>query len=65
MKYLYSGGLQIRSEDSKEKLLNVNTFIKGELAFHQLYPEIQLGDYPIAQDCFGDQFLVRDGLTGC
>jgi len=60
MKILYSGGLQIRSENAEEPLLNVATFLTGELALSKLYPLIKASDYPIAQDCFGDQFLIRD-----
>lgn len=63
MKILYSVGLQIRSYDALERLLNVNTFLEGELAFHNLYREVEASDFPIAQDCFGDQFLIRDNLV--
>lgn len=60
MKILYSGGLQVRSEKATDPLLNVSTFLDGELALSKLYPQVQPDDYPIAQDCFGDQFLIRD-----
>lgn len=60
MKILYSGGLQVRSEKATDPLLNVGTFLDGELALSKLYPQVQPDDYPIAQDCFGDQFLIRD-----
>ncbi|EHI9243114.1 hypothetical protein J9100_004467, partial [Vibrio vulnificus] len=63
MKILYSGGLQVRSHDAQERLLNVNTFLEGEFAFHNLYREVKASDFPIAQDCFGDQFLIRDNLV--
>ncbi len=63
MKILYSVGLQIRSYDALECLLNVSTFLEGELAFHNLYREVKASDFPIAQDCFGDQFLIRDNLV--
>ena len=61
MNILYSGGLQIRSEDAEEKLLNTKTFSDGDLALSKLYPSVEIDDYPIAQDCFGDQFLLRQG----
>lgn len=48
MKILYSGGLQLRSYDALERLLNVNTFLEGELAFHNLYREVKASDFPIA-----------------
>lgn len=60
MEILYNGGLQIRSEGAEEKLLDVNTFLEGDLSLSKLYPAVLPDDYPIAQDCFGDQFLLRN-----
>jgi hypothetical protein len=34
---------------------------EGEYALHQLYPELMEDDIPLAEDCFGDQYLLRDG----
>ena len=59
MKILYSGGLQIRSEGAEEQILNINTFTSGDFALYELYSSIEPDDYPIAQDCFGDQFFIR------
>jgi len=36
---------------------------EGDLAFHRLYPEVRDTDIPIAEDCFGDQYLLRDGFV--
>lgn len=33
----------------------------GAHAFHSLYPAVQLEDIPFAEDCLGDQYLLRDG----
>src|SRR5262249_50069797 len=33
----------------------------GEAAFHRLYPGVQAEDIPFAEDCMGDQFLLRGG----
>ena len=33
----------------------------GEYAFHHLYPAIYPDDIPFAEDCLGDQFILRDG----
>ena len=63
MQILYKGGLQIRSEGAPEKLLDVNSFLKGDLSLSDLYPSVLPGDYPIAQDCFGDQFLIRNNAV--
>jgi hypothetical protein len=60
MEILYNGGLQIRSEGAEDKLLDVNTFLAGDLSLSKLYPSVLPSDYPIAQDCFGDQFLIRN-----
>lgn len=63
MEILFNGGLQIRSEGAAEKLLNVNTFLEGDLSLSKLYPSVLPDDYPIAQDCFGDQYLIRNKLV--
>lgn len=60
MRYLYSGGLQIRSEEASDPFYKITTFSGGELALHKLYSNVLATDIPIAQDCFGDQFLIRD-----
>lgn len=60
MEILFNGGLQIRSEGAPERLSNVSTFIDGDLSLSKLYPLVLPDDYPIAQDCFGDQFLIRN-----
>jgi len=33
---------------------------EGSQALHQLYPSVMPTDIPLAQDCFGDQYLLRD-----
>jgi len=63
MEILYKGGLQIRSEGASEKLFDINTFLNGDLSLSKLYPSILPTDLPIAQDCFGDQFLIRNNLV--
>jgi len=35
--------------------------MEGPLAFHKLYEEIDETDIPFAEDCSGDQFLIRGG----
>ena len=60
IKILYSGGLQIRSESAEIPLLNIQKFLKGDFQLSKLYPQVDITDYPIAQDCFGDQYLIRD-----
>lgn len=40
----------------------------GPQSLHELYPSVEATDIPIAEDCFGDQYLLRDSrvlhLTG-
>jgi hypothetical protein len=36
---------------------------EGEFALYQLYPTVSKDDIPWAEDCFGDQYLIRDGLV--
>jgi hypothetical protein len=35
----------------------------GPHSLHELFPSVQVTDIPIAEDCFGDQYLLRDHLT--
>jgi hypothetical protein len=35
--------------------------MEGERAIHALYEDVASDDIPFAQDCVGDQFLLRDG----
>lgn len=32
----------------------------GDFALHKLFPSVGTSDIPLAQDCFGDQYLLRD-----
>ena len=36
---------------------------EGPESFQNLYPEVQPEDIPFAEDCMGDQFLLRKGLV--
>lgn len=36
---------------------------EGELALHTLFPNLHEEDVPLAEDCFGDQYLLRDGFA--
>lgn len=63
MEILYNGGLQIRSEEASDKLLNVKSFLEGDLSLSELYSSVLPSDYTIAQDFFGDQFLIRNDLV--
>jgi len=36
---------------------------EGEYALHHLYPDVSENDIRLAEDCFGDQYLLRDALV--
>lgn len=58
---LYAGGLQIRGAYSVDSQLSLYRYWTGEMALHLLYPLVRKDDVPFAQDCFGDQYLQREG----
>ena len=61
--YLYSGGLQVRGALSNDSQLSLHRYWHGEMAFHNMYRSVLDSDVPIAQDCFGDQYLDREGIV--
>lgn len=55
------GGLHVRGicpDPLWHSLAHVWT---GEMALHRLFRDVRSDDVPFAQDCLGDQFLLRDG----
>lgn len=36
---------------------------EGEYALHRLFPDVLESDIPLAEDCFGDQYLLRESLV--
>ncbi len=57
----YHGGLHVRGACLAPKWHSLRDAWIGENAFHRLYPEVDLDDIPFAEDCLGDQFLLREG----
>jgi hypothetical protein len=57
----YKGGLHVRGACLEPAWHSLRDAWLGEHAFHQLYPDVQPDDVPFAEDCMGDQFLLRDG----
>jgi hypothetical protein len=55
------GGLHVRGACAAPNWHSLRTVLEGEFAFHALYEEVELSDVPFAQDCVGDQFLLREG----
>lgn len=60
----YGGGLHVRGACLEPKWHSLREAMEGPHAFHKLYPgEVDMTDVPFAQDCSGDQFLIRGGVV--
>jgi hypothetical protein len=57
----FHGGLHVRGACLEPAWHSLRDAWDGAAAFHRLYPEIRQEDVPFAEDCLGDQFLLRDG----
>jgi len=55
----FHGGLHLRGACLQPQWHSLRDAWWGETAFHRLYPVVQPDDIPFAQDCVGDQFLLR------
>lgn len=58
---LYHGGLHVRGAVISPDWHSLRHAIQSPEAFHRIYDVVLPTDIPFAQDCFGDQFLLRDG----
>jgi hypothetical protein len=58
---LHGGGLHVRGACLAPDWHSLRDAWLGEAAFHRLYPGLRPDDVPFAQDCVGNQFLLRDG----
>ena len=59
----FHGGLHVRGACHEPDWHSLRDAWDGEAAFWRLYPEVNQADVPFAEDCMGDQFLLRDGVT--
>ena len=57
----FHGGLHVRGACRQPPWHSLRDAWVGVRAFHSLYPAVHLEDIPFAEDCLGDQFLLRDG----
>ena len=57
----FGGGLHIRGASLQPAWHSLREAWLSEGAFHWHYPAVHSSDVPFAQDCVGDQFLLRDG----
>jgi hypothetical protein len=59
----YSGGLHVRGAVREPEWHSLRAAWKGREALSVLYPAVESMDVPFAQDAFGDQFLLREGMV--
>lgn len=59
----FQGGLHVRGACREPVWHSLRDAWDGEAAFWRLYPAVHQADIPFAEDCMGDQFLLRGGLT--
>ena len=57
----FGGGLHVRGACKEPVWHSLRAALDGPLSFHKLYAGIEPSDLPFAEDCMGDQFLLRDG----
>ncbi len=57
----FGGGLHVRGACKQPPWHSLREAWKGDGALHERYPELRPSDIPFAQDCVGDQYLLRDG----
>jgi hypothetical protein len=56
---IYDGGLHIRGACDYPDWHSLRRFWTGDDRLSTIYSEVKVDDVPFAQDCFGDQFLLR------
>ncbi len=59
----YGGGLHVRGACLTPEWHSLRQAWHGPQALHVLYSEVRTTDVPLAQNCLGDQFVVRDSLV--
>jgi hypothetical protein len=58
---LFSGGLHVRGTCITPEWHSLSRVWHGDDALYGLYGSVEPTDVPFAQDCMGDQFLLREG----
>ena len=56
----YGGGLHLRGVCNEPEWHSIENLMIGSLSLHNAYPAIKITDVPFAEDCVGDQFLLRN-----
>jgi hypothetical protein len=62
---LFHGGLHVRGAVRSPAWHSLRQVMEGEDALHTLYPSVASIDIPFAEDCMGDQFLLREDSVWC
>ena len=57
----FKGGLHVRGICADPQWHSLQHVWTGTRSLHRLYDLVRPNDIPFAQDCVGDQFLLRDG----
>ncbi len=60
---LFDGGLHIRGAVLSPEWHSLRKVWFGDFALYKLFPAIENTDVPFAQDCLGDQFLLRKNVV--
>lgn len=60
---MFDGGLHIRGACLEPEWHSLRKVWEGELALSSLYPVIHTEDVPFAEDCMGDQFILRNEIV--
>lgn len=60
---LFDGGLHVRGAVLSPEWHSLQKVWFGDFALYKLFPAIEETDVPFAQDCLGDQFVLRDGVV--
>jgi len=60
---LFDGGLHVRGAVLTPEWHSIRKVWFGNFALYKLFPAIMKTDIPFAQDCFGDQFVLRENVV--
>ncbi len=60
---LFDGGLHIRGAVLSPEWHSLRKVWLGDFPLYKLFPAIKESDVPFAQDCLGDQFILRDDIV--
>jgi hypothetical protein len=60
---LFDGGLHVRGAVLVPEWHSLRKVWLGDFALYKLFPAIGESDVPFAQDCLGDQFVLKDRIV--